>query len=806
MTRAFADLRYGLRLLARDWRFTAVAVLTLALGIGANTAIFSILDAVLFRPLPGDTERVVVPVSVNLTRGIERGSVPYADYLDWRRESEAFEAVGLYRPNEVDLTGEGEPERIEIGAVSPEYFDVMHARPLLGRGFLPEEFVPGHEGAAVLEHGLWQRRFGSDRSVVGRVIHIGGTAATIVGVMPPGAVYPPEAKLWVPIRADPAHPNQQRRDNMTWRSVIRLREGVSIERGRAVVRAIAARVAAEHPESRKGWTTDLIPLRRFVVPDEVRLALLVLMGAVAFVLLIACVNVAGLLLARAPERGREMAIRLALGATKRLLVRQLLVESVLVAAIGGVLAIALAWSGVRALSAVLPAEFLPAGPLALDGRVLAVTGIVSLVTAVAFGLLPAFTASSVEPNSRLREGPRVGSGRRAGRLRSVLVAAELALALVLLVGAGLMVRSFSHVRAADTGVRVDGVIIANVNVPGSRYPEPAQVARFYDQLVDRVRSIPGVETAAAVSRLPAGGPGFGLGRVFLEAGRPEPPAGPDHPAFWHVVTPEYFATLGSPIVRGRGFTPRDDRSSAPVIVISETMARRMFPNEDPIGRRIRSWRDENLLRQIVGIARDVRRNGATDEYQPMVYVPHAQDSWRGMLLAVRTPGDAWAVVPALRRELAGMDPAIALANVSTLARHYEDSMLGARLQTSLLGTFSLLALLLSVVGVYGLMSHVVAQRSRELGLRAALGASPGDLARLVIGCGAVLTLAGLVAGLAGAVGLARVLARLLFEVKPTDARTYVWMSLVLVAAALVACWLPARRATRVEPAVVLRTE
>jgi putative ABC transport system permease protein len=801
------DVRYAMRMLRRSPGFTAVALLTLALGIGGTVAIFSAVYAVLYRPLAiAEADRLVVPVSVNRARNILRGSTPYADYEDWREQRDVFDHVALFSPIQIDIAGGDAPERVDALQVSAEYFDLMQTQPLAGRVFMPSDHAADTERVVVISEALWRRRFGADPQIAGRGFRVAGTVRVIVGVVEGERMWPAKQDVWFPLKPALLEDDvRRRRDNMIWLSIARLRPDVPLAQARARVAAIADRVAQEHPESRTGWTTDLIPAREYVVEPELRTGMFVLLGGAGLVLLIACVNLANLLLARGADRARELTLRSALGASRARLVRQMMTESLVLAVAGGAAGVFVARWFAGALRAAAPPELPMIDSMRVEGAVLAAAAGLTVATAVLFGLVPALAACAPRPAEALRESGRAaGSGRRAGRLRDALVVAQMALAIVLLVGAGLMLRSFSHLMRRDPGVDVEKILAGRIVAPSARYPEPAARAQFYDRLIDALASAPGVEAAAATSYLPAGGRGFGLGRVFLVEGQPEPPASSDHPAQWNVVTPDYFRTLGIPIVRGRAFTRRDTADSRPVMIINQTMAARVFGQADPIGRRLRSWRDENLLREIVGVVADVRYEGLADEDQSLVYVPHHQNSWPSMTVALRTHGHPAALADILRREVSRLDRDVAVARISTLSSLAANSIAPQRFGALLLAMFAAAAALLAGIGVYGVMSYAVAQRRHELGVRLALGAQPRDLFALVLGRGLVLTALGSALGLAGARALGPAIGGLLFGVGPTDPVTLVLVPVGLAAVALLACWLPGRRAARIDPLEALR--
>jgi putative ABC transport system permease protein len=803
------DVRYALRLLVKSPGYAAVAMVTLTIGIGGTVAIFSAVYSVLLAPLPyPDADAIVVPVSTNAARGFDRASVPYADYLDWREQRDVFAHVAVWRPVPLDVAGTGAPERVDAGLVSAGFFDVLGVKPIAGRTFEPADHEAGPTRGAVISYGLWQRALGGAPDVLARTLRIGGTPVPIVGVLGPRAVWPDDQALWLPLKPSQFDEDERsRRDNMIFESIARLKPGISLQTGRARVAAIAERVAREHPESRKGWSTDLIPLRGYVVDPSFRDALIVLLIAVGAVLLIVCVNVANLLLARGTSRARELAIRTALGASRSRVARQLLTESIVLAIAGGAGGVALAVALIRVLVRLAPDGVPFVSRMAINLPALAAAGGLALTSLLLFGILPALAGSRQKPAGALKDNS-AGSGAsgRTLRLRDGLVVAEMALAVVLMVSAGLLVRSFNRIVHRSPGVDVDHVIAARISLPGRRYPQDADAVRFYQTLTRALTSVHGVTAAAATSYLPAGGGGFGLGRVFLIEGEPEPPSGPDHPANWNVITPDYFRTVGIPLLRGRAFNEHDIATSTPVIVINETLARRMFPGADAIGRRIRSWRDENVLRQIVGVVADVRYSGLADQDRGLVYVPHQQNSWGVMVVAVRATGNPAALAGALRETVTRIDPTLGLGRLGTLSEFASASVSRERFSAALLAAFAGVAVLLAAVGIYGVMAYVVAARRHELGVRAALGATPRQLYSIVVRHGLTLTLIGGAIGFVGSLAAGRALSGLLFGVSGADPVTMISVGVLLPLVSLTACSLPARRAARVDPAVTLRSE
>ncbi len=800
------DLRYSIRTLCRTPGFTGVVIFLLALGIGANTAIFSFVSAVMLKPLPyKDADRLAVPATIFRQLDTDRGSSSMPDVLDWKAQRDLFDAVSAYQGDTFDLTGVGEPERVNGLSVDESYFRVMSAPPLAGRTFSAEENLPENNRVVVISEGLWLRRFGADPKAVGMTVDLSGVPHKIIGVMRKDSVWPGDADIWKP--SGFARPPEwtMRRDNHMFETVAKLHPGVSIAQAQARLTVMGERIARE-AEHRAGTGWKLHSLHDWIVPPDVRRILAVLLATVGAVLLIACVNVANLLLARGTARAREIAIRAALGAGSRRLMRLFLSESALLAAAGAVAGLAFAAALMRVLLRLTPDGVPRIEGVALDWRVLGFTAAVSVLTALAFGLLPAAHAVRPARPERFREGAHGLGGVHGRKLRSALVISEVALTTVLLIGAGLLVRTFVHMLRIDPGVATENLITMQVSLPHSRYKETAGIAGALDQITDSVRHVPGVLSASAVSALPVSGGGYYLGRVFLATGVPDPPAGKDTFGAWNVAQPGYFRTMGIQVLRGRDFDERDGEKSTPVIIISEGMAREMFPGQDPIGKRIRSWRDENVYREIVGIARDTRYYGLTDKPANTVYVPHRQDAWRTMVLTARTKTDPYALLPSIRGAIRAHDPKLTIAEIRTMDQVLSTALSSVRFTTFLLAVFAGLALTLAAVGIYGVMSYVVARRAHEFGVRMALGAQARDVLRNVLGQGIAITLAGITLGILSAAALTRLLASLVFGVSPRDLATFLAIAGAVTVIALAACLIPARRATRVDPSIALRYE
>ncbi len=809
METLWQDLRYGFRMLARNPGFTVVAVLTLALGIGANTAIFSVVNAVLLQPLPfRDPDRLII-VNETARRGtVQLRPVSYPDFLDWSEQSQTFEELAAFSPNNYTLTGDGEAERVVGELVSASYFPLLGIQAAYGRTFLSEEVrLPEGELVAVISHALWQRRFNSDPQVVGGSILLDGRSYTIVGTTPQGFDgIQGGAELWTPITVlPPSFTHFLRLRGARWHAVVgQLKKGVSLDEAQAEMDTIASRLEEQYSNTNADRGVQLVTLAESLVGDLQR-PLLVLFSAIGFVLLIVCANMANLLLARATSRQKELAIRAALGAGRLRLIRQLLTESVLLSVAGGVLGILLALWGVDLLLGLV--EGIPAFvEVSIDLWVLGFALLLSFVTGLVFGLAPASQLSKGDMHEALKEGgrnPGAGSGRR--RFRSLLVVAELALALVLLIGAGLMLRSFEHLLSVDPGFDPRHALTARVDLPDQNYSIAATIT-FARQLLERIEAVPGVRIASASSDLPLS---IFWSANFMEIeGRPE--GRENRPRVYrHYGTGKFFRALGVPLVQGRTFTARDTFDTLPVIVVSESAARRFWPGEDPIGKRLRIRRPDidSPWRTVVGVVRDVRYRALArgPDNDPDIYLPLGQsrEPNPSLYITVRTSGDPAALAPSLRSIVRDLDLDLALYGVSTLSQQVSDSTVQDRITAFLLSAFALAALGLAAIGIYGVISYSVSQRMHEIGIRMALGAQPRDIFKLVVGQGMVLTLIGVGVGLVGAFALTRFLESLLFGVSATDPATFAGVSVLLAAVALLACYIPARRATKVDPLVAL---
>ncbi|HEY7529426.1 MAG TPA: ABC transporter permease [Gemmatimonadota bacterium] len=817
-----ADLRQALRALRRAPGFTAAAVLTLALGIGAATAIFSVVNGVLLRPLPfPDPDRLVLLHERARPIGLDRMWVSLPNFRDWRERARSFEEMAAFNAGEAGLTGAGEPEQVRVAWSEGPLLELLGARAVAGRGLAAADDEPGAPAAVVLGHGLWQRRFGGDPAAVGSTVRLDGEPFTVVGVMAPGFAFPDLAdagvEAWVTtaplVRADP---DLLRRGNHWLAVVARLRPGATPESARREMLGLARALREENPDSFDDGV-DLTPLAEEVVGGA-RRPLLLLLGAVGLLLAIACANVAGLLLARGAWRGREIGIRAALGAGRARLVRQLLVESVVLALAAGAAGLLLANWGVEALLSLSPASLPRLDEVGVDGRVLAFGIAVSTLTGAAFGLLPALHASRQDPAALLGEGAlRTTAGPRRARLARVLVVVELALAVVLLAGAGLLARSLSGVRGVDPGFDPRGVVLASVSLPTSVYAERERWVAFFDDVLERLRAHPGVTAAGVVTDPPLSGSGRQTG-LRIE-GAPQPPPGQQPPLTdIQVVSPGYPDAAGIQLVRGRTFEPADGPDAPLAALVDEVLVRRYWPDTDPVGRRLALDDDESgrpRWREVVGVVESVKHYGVDldaerraggELVRPTVYLPHRQEPESSMTIAVRTDGDPAAVVPVLREAVRAVDPAQPVGEVRLLRDLMADSLGPRRLHTVLLGGFAVAALLLAAIGTYGLVAQAVARRAREIGIRIAVGARDEDVVGMIVRQGAALATAGAAAGLAAALGATRLLEGLLFGVGARDPVTLAAVVSVLVAATLLASWIPARRASRIDPIEVLRSE
>ncbi len=803
------DIRYGFRQLGRNPVFTGVAILTLALGIGANTAIFSVVDGILFRPLPfpESDELVNVWTDVSARGGPTDEWLSYANFWSIKTESSTLEAVsewGGWRPT---LTGDGEAEQLSGALVGPDMFRrVLRVEPELGRSFTDDDAQPGAPGTAILSHGFWQRAFGGDPAVVGRTVMLNGQATEIVGVMPARFRPPfyPDAEIWAVPQVPPAAKTEGR-GNFGWRAVARMAPGATLADADAELRVLGTSLQEQYPASNVDMTFDAVALRDDLVAGA-RTGLLVLLAAVGFVLLVACVNVANLLLARAAARRGELAVRSALGAGARRIVGQLLTEAGILAAAGGLAGVVVAIWGTDLLVALAPPGTPRIDEVAVDGRVLAVTAAVTLLAGALFGLVPAIRAARADAASTLREGGRGGGeGRRAGRTRAVLVVGQVALALVLLVGAGLLVRSFNNLRTHDLGFDPDHVLTMQVNLPGDRYGTGDALRAFYATLHDQLAAIPGVQSVAFTSTVPL--TGFDGDVDFNIEGEPIPEPGVPQAAWIRRVTPGYFETMRIPIVQGRAFTPEDGPDAARVVIINESFAARYFTDRNPVGQRINFGSPSDpTWRTIVGVAKDIKNFGIRADSRVAAYGPYAQVPAGYVFPVLRTSVPPETVVPAARRALAGIDETLAAGRVETMESLVDDAIASDRFVATLLSLFAALGLVLAVVGLYGVVAYSVGRRLPEMGVRMALGANGTDITRMVVRQAMILVGVGIGAGIVVAGVLSRFVEGLLFGVSALDPLTFAAVALALALAGAAAATLPAVRAARVDPVRVLNAE
>jgi putative ABC transport system permease protein len=797
------DVRYGMRALLKKPGFTITAVIALALGIGANTAIFSVINGVLLRSLSyANPDRIVMVWEQSARGDNPKNVISPANFLDWTAQAKSFEHMAAVLARPAILTGVREPEEIKVQFVSQSFFATLGVQPVLGRTFTPEEDRPNNDTVVILSHGLYQNRFGANAQILGQSITLNGRIRTVIGVMPPGFHFlDDKVQAWIPMALDPAV-NYREETGRYMQAVARLKPGVSVAQAQAEMNGIAKQIEQANPKFNTGWGVNLVPLHEEIV-GEIRPILVVLLAAVAFVLLIACANVANLLLSRAAARQKELALRAALGAGRMRLIRQMLTESVLLALMGGVLGVLLAYWGVQLLIGFGPDNIPRLNEISIDLRVLAFTFGISLVTGVLFGMIPALQASRPDLNDALKEGSRGSTGGRSRTLRNVFVVTEVALALILLIGAGLMIRSFMQLQSVETGFNAENVLTMRTQLPRKKYPEPHNIVDFFKQAEARIATIPGVQAVGSISFLPLTGLASRDG--FKIIGEPPPKPGEEPGVEVRVVTPTYFQAMGIPLLKGRLLNERDVKETR-VLLINETMAKRYFPNADPIGKQIEvSW-DGSGPDEIVGIVGDIREGALNKEPEPAIYWSHAREPYPTMALVVRTSGDAARFGAAVQKEIRAIDPEQPIADVRTLKQVIAKSIARPKFNTLLLAIFAGVALVLASVGLYGVMNYSATQRTHEVGIRMALGATRGDIMRLVVGNGMLLTLIGIGIGVVASIGLTRVMQSFLFGVGATDAMTFIAVSTLLIVVALIANYIPARKATRVNPVIALRYE
>jgi len=791
------DTRYAIRQLTQTPGFTVVAILALALGIGASSAIFSVVNGVLLRPLaypnPSDLVRVH-----EILQKFGRFSVAPATFLDWRQQNTVFERIGALNSTGATLVGAAGAERIAGGLVSWDMFDLLQVAPALGRTFRAEEDVPGKDGVIILSHGTWQRRFAGDRNILGQSVTLSGTPVTVIGVMPAGFPFMSDAEFWRPL-ALPANPT---RGGHFLAVIARLKPGVTVQQAGAEMKTISERLAVQYPDASANESAEVIGLQDSVVAG-IRPALLTLLSAVGVVILIACANVANLLLVRASVRGKEIAIRAALGAGRRRLILQMLSESIVLALAGGSVGLLLAYLVIRPIQTLSAGSIPRSNDISIDSSVLLFALLVSLATGILFGLAPAWQASRSTIGSVLKEGGRSSTASSGRWVRNSLLVAEVAMSIVLLVGAALLLRSFARLTSVDPGFRPEHVLAFRVALPNTAYPQDHHRIAFFNKLLEGLDALPEVTSAGTTQTLPMRGD-YILSFTIQGQPAPKPNEGPS--ANYRVASPNYFQTLSIPLLRGRAFTDRDGEKSPMVAVVDQKFVERHFPDRDPIGQGIDIGNGTDGFYEIVGVVGSIRLNDLETSPAPTMYVPFTQDSFSSAWVVSRTNGDPAALWTSIRQAVQAIDRSLPAFAMTPLADVVSDSLAQRRFSMLLLGLFAFIALFLAAVGLYGVVAYTVSQRTQEIGLRMAIGAQRGDVLRLVVGGGMKLAIAGVAIGIACALALAHLVATMLYEVTPFDPASYSATALVLLAVAALACYVPARRAMRVDPIVALRQE
>ena len=813
MDTLFQDIRFGLRMLLKAPGFTAVAVIVLALGIGANTAIFSVVNAVLLRPLPYPQPDRLVQVwhtpPQSSFPGMTRFSVSPANYIDWANQNHSFEQMAIYGFSGFNLTGKGEPESILATRVSSNFFSVLRTQPMAGRVFTSEEDSSGHGKVVVISHSFWQSHFAANPNVIGQTISLNSETYTIVGIMPAKFAFPTssdpkfQTQMWTPI----AWTDKDRavRGNHNYLVIGRLKLDANLEQAKAEMNTISSRLEQQYPADNKGWGATVIPMREQMVGD-VRSALMILLGAVGFVLLIACANVANLVLVKTLARQKEIAIRTALGASSARVLRQILAETLMLSLVGGVLGLAVAHFGVRLIVAFLAQRLPFAANISLDVSVLGFTLLVSLLTGVIAGVAPAFRATKTNLNDSLKAGlGRTDADSGSNRTRSVLVVSEMALSLVLLIGAGLMIRSLSHLRNVDSGMDTHNIALTDIQLSMVKYAKPVQQFAFYDQLLQRLRALPGVESASAIDIMPLSD-GGSIQPIAVE-GRPMVPMAEQPEVAVRIVETDFMRTMRIPLLQGRMFTNADTEDRPQAILISDAMAKRIWPGENPIGKRLTMTFFPEKIREVVGVVGNVKQDGL-DIAEPVatLYLPMAQAPRAFMTVVLRAAAELGNLAPAIANAVHEIDREQPVNDVVTMDMILADSISHQRFNMLLLGAFAGLALLLAAIGLYSVLAYSVRRRIREIGVRMALGAQRMDVIRMILGQGVRLALMGVVIGVAAAFALTRLMTSQLFEVSATDPLTFIGVAVVLVLVAIAACYIPARRASKVDPMVALRYE
>jgi putative ABC transport system permease protein len=804
-----ADIRFGARMLLKSPMVTIIALLALMLGIGASTAIFSVVNAVLLRSFPyTDPERLVLVWEKKEGGRTDQNSINLGNFYDWKEQNQVFSDMAAFFDRSFNLTSDGDPEEVPGQFATPNLFSVLGTNAVLGRTFVDEDGREGQPRVIVISHGLWLRRFGGDKNIVGREIILNEVPNTIVGVMPPnfgwhirrGTQASKPADIWIPWQI----PNELRQRRGRFASAVaRLKPGIPMDQARREMDTIGARLAQQYPEFNTKWGVNVIPLRTQVT-GEIRRPLLILLGAVGFVLLIACANVANLLLARASARRKEIAVRAGLGANRWRITRQLLTESVMLSLLGGLLGVLVAWWGTKALVSLSPPALIDLKSVTVSLPVLAFTFGLSVLTGIVFGLVPALEATRFDLHDSLKQGGKNIGSPGGHRLRNAFVVTQVALALVLLVGAGLLLKSFRRLQAVDTGFNANNLLAMRVNLLPLKYETDQQALDFFNQAVERMKTIPGVEAAGAINTPPFTGlyPGTGV-----DVDGQKLPPGQGLTTGVCVTDANYFQTMQIPLLKGRLYTPEEATQMRHVVLVNETFVRKNLGGQEPLGRKLTIYmKDENVPSEIIGVVADSKHLGLDAAVEPMAYWPHPELVYSGMWLMLRTRGDASAVAPAARNVIHSLDPQQPIGEVSTMESLLATSVARARFSASLLTVFSLVAMVMAAVGIYGVMSFSVSQRTHEIGVRMALGAQRFDVLKMVVKKGIVLGAIGIVVGLAASYLLTRLISTLLFEVTATDTVTFVIVSLGLFLVTLLACYVPARRATRVDPLKALRYE
>ncbi|MEP6820303.1 MAG: ABC transporter permease [bacterium] len=811
MQTLWQDLRYGARMLVKTPAVTLVAVIALTLGIGANTALFSVVNAVLLRSLPySDGDRLaVVWENRKSGTGNPQNVINLGNFYDWKDQNSVFLDMAAFFDRNVNLTGDGEPEEIPAQLATPNLFSVLGVNAFQGRTFDADDGKPGQPNVVVISYNLWQRRFGAG-PVVGRTITLNNQQYTIIGVLPAdvgwyvqkGSMISKAPEIWSPWQV--SNELRQRKGRFA-RAVGRLKPGVTLAQAQNEMNVIGTRLEQQYPDFNTQWGVNVVPLRTQFT-GEIRKPLLILLGAVGFVLLIACANVANLLLARAASRKKEIAVRAGLGASRWRIARQLLTESLLLSLIGGACGLLLAWWGTKALIAMSPPGLMDLHKVTVNLPVLGFTFALTLLTGIVFGLVPALEAARFDLNDSLKEGGKnIGGGSRSHRPRSLFVVTQVALALVLLVGAGLFMKSFNRLRSVDPGFNPKQLLTMRVNLPGRKYDTDQKAMEFFSQTVEQLRAIPGVEAVGAINTLPFAGPHSGTSMEV--EGQPKLPPGKELSTGICVTAADYFQVMQIPLKRGRLFTEQEAKEMRHVVVVNETFVRKNLPGQDPLGKRVTiNMKDENVPTEIVGVVGDTKHLGLDLETEAMAYWPHPELVYSGMTLVMRTKAQPNSVAAAARNVIRNIDPQQPIGEINAMEKLLATSVARSRFNATLLAVFSLVALVMAAVGIYGVMSYSVQQRTHEIGLRMALGAQQNDVLRLVIKQGIILGMIGVAAGLAASLGLTRLIASLLFEVPATDPRTFAAVATGLFLITLLACYIPARRATKVDPLVALRYE